>query len=176
MNVGQILETHLGWVAKMLGFYAKTPVFQGANEREIGAAAEDGGRDRGPAQALALRTPAPAISDKDSRRRCSPTSSRTWHGEGDVFDAHQDATINDLGGRTMSQETRDIFHSIRDLPRRPRRRSWPSVSTTATANQIDVPHGVGRRRNDSRRRKKAEYKAALKQLEKREATGRRRSC
>src|SRR5215203_5483157 len=36
MNVGQILETHLGWAAKLLGFYAKTPVFQGANEREIG--------------------------------------------------------------------------------------------------------------------------------------------
>ncbi|MFZ9292590.1 MAG: DNA-directed RNA polymerase subunit beta, partial [Ilumatobacteraceae bacterium] len=36
MNVGQILETHLGWAAKILGFYAKTPVFQGANEREIG--------------------------------------------------------------------------------------------------------------------------------------------
>ncbi|MBU6365766.1 MAG: DNA-directed RNA polymerase subunit beta [Gemmatimonadetes bacterium] len=36
MNVGQILETHLGWAAKLLGFYAKTPVFEGANEREIG--------------------------------------------------------------------------------------------------------------------------------------------
>src|SRR5450755_714327 len=36
MNVGQILETHLGWAAKILGFYAKTPVFQGTNEREIG--------------------------------------------------------------------------------------------------------------------------------------------
>ena len=36
MNVGQILETHLGWAARILGFYAKTPVFQGANEREIG--------------------------------------------------------------------------------------------------------------------------------------------
>ncbi len=36
MNVGQILETHLGWIAKLLGFYAKTPVFQGANEHEIG--------------------------------------------------------------------------------------------------------------------------------------------
>ena len=38
MNVGQILETHLGWAAKILGFYAKTPVFQGASEREIGRA------------------------------------------------------------------------------------------------------------------------------------------
>ena len=36
MNVGQILETHLGWAREILGFYAKTPVFQGANEREIG--------------------------------------------------------------------------------------------------------------------------------------------
>ncbi len=36
MNVGQILETHLGWAARLLGFFAKTPVFQGANEREIG--------------------------------------------------------------------------------------------------------------------------------------------
>lgn len=37
MNVGQILETHLGWVARVLGFEAKTPVFQGANEDEVGA-------------------------------------------------------------------------------------------------------------------------------------------
>jgi DNA-directed RNA polymerase beta subunit len=36
MNVGQILETHLGWVARVLGFEAKTPVFQGASEDEIG--------------------------------------------------------------------------------------------------------------------------------------------
>src|SRR5260370_36384359 len=36
MNVGQILETHLGWAATLLGFDAKTPVFQGANETEIG--------------------------------------------------------------------------------------------------------------------------------------------
>jgi DNA-directed RNA polymerase beta subunit len=37
MNVGQILETHLGWAARVLGFEAKTPVFQGASEDEIGA-------------------------------------------------------------------------------------------------------------------------------------------
>src|SRR5256884_2729718 len=36
MNVGQILETHLGWAASILGFEAKTPVFQGADETEIG--------------------------------------------------------------------------------------------------------------------------------------------
>jgi DNA-directed RNA polymerase subunit beta len=35
MNVGQILETHLGWVAKVLGFQAITPVFDGATEDDI---------------------------------------------------------------------------------------------------------------------------------------------
>ncbi|MCP4260852.1 MAG: DNA-directed RNA polymerase subunit beta [Planctomycetes bacterium] len=35
MNVGQILETHLGWVAKVLGFKAITPVFDGATEDDI---------------------------------------------------------------------------------------------------------------------------------------------
>ncbi|MEX2530987.1 MAG: DNA-directed RNA polymerase subunit beta [Gemmatimonadota bacterium] len=36
MNVGQVLETHMGWAAQVLGFEAKTPVFQGASENEIG--------------------------------------------------------------------------------------------------------------------------------------------
>ncbi len=36
MNVGQILETHLGWCAELFGFEAKTPVFHGATEDEIG--------------------------------------------------------------------------------------------------------------------------------------------
>ena len=35
MNVGQILETHLGWAAAALGFRAVTPVFDGATEQEI---------------------------------------------------------------------------------------------------------------------------------------------
>jgi DNA-directed RNA polymerase subunit beta len=35
MNVGQILETHLGWVAQVLGFRAVTPVFDGAREGDI---------------------------------------------------------------------------------------------------------------------------------------------
>ncbi|OFV94807.1 MAG: DNA-directed RNA polymerase subunit beta [Acidobacteria bacterium RIFCSPLOWO2_02_FULL_60_20] len=35
MNVGQILETHLGWAAKALGVYFASPVFDGATESEI---------------------------------------------------------------------------------------------------------------------------------------------
>ncbi len=37
MNVGQILETHLGWAARTLGLYFSTPVFDGAMEAEIKA-------------------------------------------------------------------------------------------------------------------------------------------
>ncbi|MBI4574754.1 MAG: DNA-directed RNA polymerase subunit beta [Planctomycetes bacterium] len=35
MNVGQILETHLGWAANVLGFQALTPVFDGCREEQI---------------------------------------------------------------------------------------------------------------------------------------------
>jgi DNA-directed RNA polymerase subunit beta len=35
MNVGQILETHLGWAAQKLGLHVATPVFEGAREKEI---------------------------------------------------------------------------------------------------------------------------------------------
>ncbi len=35
MNVGQLLETHLGWAARALGFHSETPVFNGATEDEI---------------------------------------------------------------------------------------------------------------------------------------------
>ncbi len=35
MNVGQILETHLGWAAKALDLHVATPVFDGASEGEI---------------------------------------------------------------------------------------------------------------------------------------------
>ena len=37
MNVGQILETHLGWVGRALGLHFATPVFDGATEADMGA-------------------------------------------------------------------------------------------------------------------------------------------
>jgi DNA-directed RNA polymerase subunit beta len=41
MNVGQILETHLGWAAQVLGFQAMTPVFDGASEAQVHAAVDE---------------------------------------------------------------------------------------------------------------------------------------
>ena len=65
MNVGQILETHLGWAAMMLGFEAKTPVFQGATENEIGSLLKVAGL-RWVGSALGLRTELPVgLSEVD---------------------------------------------------------------------------------------------------------------
>ena len=46
MNVGQILETHLGWAGAKLGFRAVTPVFDGAPEAQINDALEAAGLPR----------------------------------------------------------------------------------------------------------------------------------
>ena len=43
MNVGQILETHLGWAGRTLGFRAVSPVFDGATEAEIHACLREAG-------------------------------------------------------------------------------------------------------------------------------------
>src|SRR5687767_14261877 len=113
MNVGQILETHLGWAAKLLGFYAKTPVFQGANEREIGLllklAAVTWVRD-----ALDLRTPGVTITDDEIRGVIADTR-HDIVGEGERVELLADATINDLAKRGVSAETRDVYNRIREF-------------------------------------------------------------
>jgi len=43
MNLGQIMETHLGWAAKMLGMKIATPVFDGAHAEDIGEWLQDAG-------------------------------------------------------------------------------------------------------------------------------------
>ncbi len=112
MNVGQILETHLGWAAKLLGFYAKTPVFQGANEREIGLllklAAVTWVKS-----ALDLRTPGVTIGDAEIHSILDDISSGARHGE--RVELLADATINALAARGVSAETRGVYNRIRDF-------------------------------------------------------------
>jgi DNA-directed RNA polymerase subunit beta len=43
MNIGQILETHLGWALGTMGYKAATPVFDGATEAQIGEALQAAG-------------------------------------------------------------------------------------------------------------------------------------
>ncbi|MDO4569194.1 MAG: DNA-directed RNA polymerase subunit beta [Planctomycetia bacterium] len=46
MNVGQIMETHLGWAGATKGFRSITPVFSGATEADINEACEEAGLPR----------------------------------------------------------------------------------------------------------------------------------
>jgi DNA-directed RNA polymerase subunit beta len=43
MNLGQIMETHLGWAASMLGMHIATPVFDGAHAEDIAEWLQDAG-------------------------------------------------------------------------------------------------------------------------------------
>ena len=47
MNIGQVLEVHLGYAAKALGWHVATPVFDGANERDIEELLIKAGHDPG---------------------------------------------------------------------------------------------------------------------------------
>ncbi|MCK9909876.1 DNA-directed RNA polymerase subunit beta, partial [Microbacteriaceae bacterium K1510] len=46
MNIGQVLETHLGMAAKMLGIHVATPVFDGARQEDVFGSLEEAGLDR----------------------------------------------------------------------------------------------------------------------------------
>ena len=108
MNVGQILETHLGWAAHILGFYAKTPVFQGANEREIGLLLKLAGLTWSHA---ALGTDGDgAVADRRRRhaRQSCPTSPATEAGDEHVH-LLADASLNDLNARGRSAPIKALY-------------------------------------------------------------------
>ncbi|MFO7196949.1 DNA-directed RNA polymerase subunit beta, partial [Enterococcus faecium] len=46
MNIGQVLELHLGMAARALGIHAATPVFDGANEEDVWSTVEEAGMAR----------------------------------------------------------------------------------------------------------------------------------
>jgi DNA-directed RNA polymerase subunit beta len=45
MNIGQVLEVHLGWAASQLGWHIATPVFDGASDKDIQDCLEKAGYD-----------------------------------------------------------------------------------------------------------------------------------
>jgi len=160
MNVGQILETHLGWAARILGFYAKTPVFAGASEREIGLLLKLSGlvwvRD-----ALSLRTQAPKVTAANVRQIVDDL--RPDRAQVEVFERLEEATLNDLGGRGMSQDTRDVYHAVRDYLAAAAR-ELAERESAEVENQVAFHNADQEELSNS---KKAEFKQALKQLEKR---------
>src|SRR5437868_13587453 len=114
MNVGQILETHLGWAATILGFEAKTPVFQGADETEIGVLLRLAGLTWA-ADALRLVVRPPEV-DSETVRRIADDLGRLPQGNGGRPDLAK-AGIGLLAGRALTQETRDVHHTFVDFLR-----------------------------------------------------------
>jgi DNA-directed RNA polymerase subunit beta len=165
MNVGQILETHLGWAARALQFYAKTPVFQGANEREIGLLLKLAGI-RWSRQALHLNAPAPEINQASVRRLLEDVRPATGAHDERV-ELLNDARLNDLGHRNMSQETRDLFHSIRDFLAAAARELAEREIAEIT-HQVKF-HKEAAESDDYGASRRTEFKSALRQLEKRAA-------
>ncbi len=104
MNVGQILETHLGWCATILGFKAKTPVFRGADEHEIGVLLRVAGL-KWAGRALALKHAAP---DPDAKTIALV-----------VQDLHQtthsltEAGIADLALRAAEPATKELYQGVK---------------------------------------------------------------
>ncbi|HVH68675.1 MAG TPA: DNA-directed RNA polymerase subunit beta [Gemmatimonadales bacterium] len=112
MNVGQILETHLGWAATILGFEAKTPVFQGADETEIGVLLRLAGLTWA-ADALRLTARPPEL-DPETVRRIADDLRHLPATNGGRPDLAK-AGIALLAGRTLAQGTRDVHHQFVDF-------------------------------------------------------------
>ncbi len=106
MNVGQILETHLGWCAQILGFKAKTPVFRGADEAEIAVLLQlTGLKWASDALALKHRAPAPSAATVITLIEDLKRAGLEHH-------MLHEASIADLGRAATSPTTRELFHSV----------------------------------------------------------------
>ncbi len=162
MNVGQILETHLGWAARILGFYAKTPVFQGANEREIGLLMKLAGITWA-REALRLDAASPAITDAEIKVICMDL--RPDHPEKERVQLLHDANVNDIGARSVTQPTRDVYHRVRDFLAAAAK-ELAAREITELGSQHVLHSGEGDA--DLPAARKAEFKSALKAVEKRQ--------
>jgi len=136
MNVGQILETHLGWAAKLLRFYAKTPVFQGANEREIGMLMKLAGL-RWARETLSLGGAESDATPQDVRNLLADV--RPERTAPDKVELLHHASLNDLGARAMSTDTKGVFARIREFLANSARtiaeREMVSLNAALTVNQ-----------------------------------------
>jgi DNA-directed RNA polymerase subunit beta len=120
MNVGQVLETTLGWACRQLGFEAKTPVFQGATEHEIGALLKVGGA-KWAHEAQGLTTPFPQFKKAEAEMFLRGGAQRLGGGHGEHNIAHTDAAAISLGrsldaylGDAVKPEVREKMEQLRE--------------------------------------------------------------
>ncbi len=159
MNVGQILETHLGWAAHLLGFDAKTPVFQGADETEIGVLLRLAGL-RWAADALRLDVRPPELDParvhqivSDLRKLPSTNGGRPDIGS---------AGVELLGGRSVSAETRELHHQFVDFLKF----AGKELAEREVAQRRIEQEMHNARLETADEKDKAPFKAGLKEIEK----------
>ncbi len=117
MNVGQILETHLGWVCSLLGFEAKTPVFQGASENEVGLLLKISGT-RWAHHALGIRSvefPEFSASDVEEMIRALPKGAEAppAAANGASATASLGRSLDEYLGKDSPAELRDRLDALR---------------------------------------------------------------
>ena len=126
MNVGQILETHLGWAARILGFEAKTPVFQGASEDEVGALLKLSGIEWAhsaliPGSTETVLKPAEIKTLIDTLHRLHRASPSTKKSEASSSDNGDDPTKLSVGRRLdeylagdLTKKSEAVFQKLKD--------------------------------------------------------------
>jgi DNA-directed RNA polymerase subunit beta len=161
MNVGQILETHLGWAAQILGFEAKTPVFQGADETEIGVLLRLAALTWA-AEALRLEQRPPEI-DSETVRKIMQDLRRLPATNGGRPNLTTTGVAL-LASRSLAQETRDVYRSVVDFLK---------FAAKALADRELEQSGVEREIHAARleaedlpKGEKAALKSTLKEIEK----------
>ena len=159
MNVGQILETHLGWAANLLGFDAKTPVFQGANETEIGVLLRLSGLSWA-ADALRLEVRPPQL-DTDRVTQIVSDLRKLPSTNGDRPDIGASG-IELLGSRGVSAETRELHHQMVDFLK---------VAAKELAEREVAQRRIEKEVHEARletadEKEKAAFKNGLKEIEK----------
>ncbi len=111
MNVGQILETHLGWCAKVLGFEAKTPVFRGADEAELGTLLRLAGLQWA-GQSLGLRLQPPGASEDAINSLVEDLKRVAPRGESSTL---EEISLELLKGSKVSASSRTLYKANREF-------------------------------------------------------------
>ena len=121
MNVGQVLETHLGLVGKIMGFESKTPVFHGASENEVGLLLKLAAL-RWSHEGLDIKSKMPAIDSKSTIELMEllkelPGDVSPVAESGHALDSAKrgiGGTLDAYLGMKMSKSHSTFFQSLRD--------------------------------------------------------------
>ncbi len=125
MNVGQVLETHLGWASRILGFESKTPVFQGASEDEIGLFIKVAGL-RWVKDAKRLEADFPVQGEADIQDLLRAVTAQSSEGAAEVKSTTIDDVLSPSNGRDPDEGVRGLGRSLdsylgEEIPEVPRK-------------------------------------------------------